>query len=93
MYKIAKKKRTEQFSPAHTLIITNFIWGNNINKEGGGGKDMNYKLNIHHCVRDDTNKSLFSDRTTKRKGGGHIPSITKKITILNKRKILQIKQI
>ena len=31
---------------AHPLLITNFIWGKNINQEGGRGK-MNLKFNIH----------------------------------------------
>jgi len=28
----------------------NFSWGKNINQEGGGGKNMNFKFNIHPCI-------------------------------------------
>ena len=35
---------------AQLLIIIHFIWGKNINQEGGGGKNMIFKFNIHPCV-------------------------------------------
>ena len=31
------------------LKIINFSWGININEEGGGSKNMNFKFNIHPC--------------------------------------------
>ena len=40
------KKKKKIFCSAHPLNIINFIWGKNINQEGGGQK-MNFKFNIH----------------------------------------------
>ena len=35
------------------IFKTNFIWGKNMNQEGGGGKNMNFKFNIYPCTRGD----------------------------------------
>ena len=38
------QKKAEHF---YTHLILNLIWGKNINQKRGGGKNMNFKFNIH----------------------------------------------
>ena len=45
--KLQKKGRQFFDCGAHPLIVINLGWGKNINQEGGGDKNMNFKFNIH----------------------------------------------
>ena len=48
--KLPKKGWTFFACGAHHLLIINLIWGQNINQKGGGGQNMNFKLDIYPCV-------------------------------------------
>jgi len=46
-YKHTNSKIKKAENVEHPLIIINFIWGENMNQGGGGGKNLNFKRKIH----------------------------------------------